>query len=54
MPTPYVEIAGLDFAYGDRSVLSGVDMKLPKGKLTAIMGGSGCGKTTLLRLIGAN
>ena len=52
MPTPYVEIAGLDFAYGDRSVLSGVDMKLPKGKLTAIMGGSGCGKTTLLRLIG--
>jgi phospholipid/cholesterol/gamma-HCH transport system ATP-binding protein len=52
MPTPYVEIAGLDFAYGDRPVLSGVDMKLPKGKLTAIMGGSGCGKTTLLRLIG--
>lgn len=52
MPTPYVEIAGLDFAYGDRPVLSGVDMQLPKGKLTAIMGGSGCGKTTLLRIIG--
>ncbi len=52
MLTPYVEIAGLDFAYGDRPVLSGIDMKLPKGKLTAIMGGSGCGKTTLLRLIG--
>ena len=52
MTTPYVEINGLDFAYGDRQILSGIDMQLPKGKLTAIMGGSGCGKTTLLRLIG--
>ena len=52
MTHPYVEIHGLDFAYGDRQILSGIDMQLPKGKLTAIMGGSGCGKTTLLRLIG--
>lgn len=52
MTIPYVEIKGLDFAYGDRQILSGIDMQLPKGKLTAIMGGSGCGKTTLLRLIG--
>lgn len=52
LTTPYVEISGVDFAYGERSVLSGVSMQLPKGKLTAIMGGSGCGKTTLLRLIG--
>ena len=51
MPTPFVEIQGLDFAYGERPVLTGIDMCLPKGKLTAIMGGSGCGKTTLLRLI---
>lgn len=52
MPTPYVEINGLDFAYGERQILSGISMRLPKGKLTAIMGGSGCGKTTLLRLMG--
>lgn len=52
MNPPFVEINGLDFAYGDRQILSGIDMQLPKGKLTAIMGGSGCGKTTLLRLIG--
>ncbi len=52
MPTPYVEINGLDFAYGERQILSGINMRLPKGKLTAIMGGSGCGKTTLLRLMG--
>lgn len=52
MTTPYVEINGLDFAYGERQILSGISMQLPKGKLTAIMGGSGCGKTTLLRLIG--
>lgn len=51
MYTPFVEIQGLDFAYGERPVLSGIDMRLPKGKLTAIMGGSGCGKTTLLRLV---
>ena len=51
MNPPFVEINGLDFAYGDRQILSGIDMQLPKGKLTAIMGGSGCGKTTLLRLI---
>lgn len=51
MPTPYVDIHNLDFAYGERPVLSGVTMRLPQGKLTAIMGGSGCGKTTLLRLM---
>lgn len=48
-----VEIRNVTFAYDrDRSVLSGINMRIPKGKLVAIMGGSGCGKTTLLRLIG--
>jgi len=33
-------------------VLEGISMKIPRGKVVAIMGGSGCGKTTLLRCIG--
>jgi phospholipid/cholesterol/gamma-HCH transport system ATP-binding protein len=35
-----------------RPVLRGIDMAIPRGRLVAIMGGSGCGKTTNLRLIG--
>jgi phospholipid/cholesterol/gamma-HCH transport system ATP-binding protein len=47
-----VDIDNVDFAYGKRAILKGISLKVPKGKLVAIMGGSGCGKTTLLRLIG--
>lgn len=47
-----VRITDVNFAYDDRAILKGVDMEIPRGKLIAIMGNSGCGKTTLLRLIG--
>lgn len=47
-----VEIRDLHFAYGPRAILSGLDMDFPRGKVIAIMGGSGSGKTTVLRLIG--
>jgi phospholipid/cholesterol/gamma-HCH transport system ATP-binding protein len=47
-----VEIDSVDFAYGKRSILKGITLAVPRGKVVAIMGGSGCGKTTLLRLIG--
>jgi len=47
-----VEIRDLHFAYGDRSILSNLNMDFPRGKVIAVMGGSGCGKTTVLRLIG--
>lgn len=49
---PLVRISDLDFSYGPRQILRGINMTLPRGKVVAIMGGSGCGKTTLLRLIG--
>ena len=47
-----VDIENLHFAYDGRPVLQGINMKIPRGKVVAIMGGSGCGKTTLLRCIG--
>ncbi len=47
-----VEIDDLSFSFGRRSILKGISMAVPRGKVVAIMGGSGCGKTTLLRLIG--
>ncbi len=47
-----VEIRDLNFAYDKRPILKGINMDFPKGKLIAIMGLSGCGKTTILRHIG--
>jgi phospholipid/cholesterol/gamma-HCH transport system ATP-binding protein len=47
-----VRIRNLGFSYGTRQILDGINMTIPRGKLVAIMGSSGCGKTTTLRLIG--
>ena len=49
-----VEIKDVDFAYDVRPVLKGINMNIPRGKVVSIMGLSGCGKTTLLRLIGGS
>jgi phospholipid/cholesterol/gamma-HCH transport system ATP-binding protein len=49
-----VEIHDVNFAYGSRPILKGINMTLPKGKVISVMGGSGCGKTTLLRVIGGS
>jgi phospholipid/cholesterol/gamma-HCH transport system ATP-binding protein len=48
---PLVEIDAVRFGYGRSPVLKGISMSIPRGKIVAIMGGSGCGKTTLLRLV---
>lgn len=47
-----IEIRDLSFAYGDRLVLKGINLTARRGQVIAIMGISGGGKTTLLRLIG--
>lgn len=47
-----VEIRDLKFSYGDRAILSELTMNFPRGKVIAVMGGSGSGKTTILKLIG--
>lgn len=47
-----VEIRDLHFGYGERAILSGLNMDFGRGKVIAVMGGSGSGKTTILRLIG--
>ncbi|HCK82951.1 MAG TPA: ATP-binding cassette domain-containing protein [Candidatus Competibacter sp.] len=47
-----VTVRGLSFRRGDRVIFQDVNLDIPRGKVTAIMGPSGTGKTTLLRLIG--
>lgn len=53
-PSPLVVLRKVGFAYapGARLILADLNMSFARGKVTAVMGGSGCGKTTVLRLIG--
>lgn len=50
--TPLVEIRHLGFRRGQRVIYEDISLSIPRGKVTAIMGPSGIGKTTLLKLIG--
>jgi phospholipid/cholesterol/gamma-HCH transport system ATP-binding protein len=47
-----VEVSDLAFSYGDHEIFKGIRFVIPRGKVVGIMGASGCGKTTLMRLIG--
>ncbi|HEY6134177.1 MAG TPA: ATP-binding cassette domain-containing protein, partial [Rubrivivax sp.] len=54
-PENLIEIDHVSFGYdSSRLILNDVSLRFPRGKVTAILGGSGCGKTTLLRLIGGS
>ena len=47
-----VELRNLTFSYSERIILDNISLSVPRGKVTALMGASGGGKTTILRLIG--
>lgn len=49
---PLITARNLHFRHGTRAIYEGIDLEIQRGKVTAIMGPSGTGKTTLLRLIG--
>src|SRR6478752_7174991 len=51
-PSALVECRNLSFGYDPRRILDDVSFTVPRGKVTALMGASGGGKTTVLRLIG--
>lgn len=46
-----LRIKGLSVAFGEKTVLDGFDLDIPKQGITALSGPSGCGKTTLLRVL---
>ena len=49
---PLIELRNVTCGYGDRVILENVNLTVPRGKVVALMGTSGGGKTTVLRLIG--
>lgn len=51
-PSPYITLDNIVFSRGKRKIFDGVTLAIPKGLITAIMGPSGTGKTTLLKMIG--
>ena len=51
--SPFIDIDHVTFGYDSRrTILNDISLKFARGKITAVLGGSGCGKTTVLRLIG--
>jgi phospholipid/cholesterol/gamma-HCH transport system ATP-binding protein len=49
--TPVVEVRGVSYSAGPRTIFNGLDLTVRQGSITAVMGPSGTGKTTLLRLL---
>ena len=47
----YLKLNNLTKKYGDFTAVSNINIDLEKGEMVALLGGSGCGKTTILRMI---
>ncbi|OYY74820.1 MAG: phospholipid ABC transporter ATP-binding protein MlaF [Gammaproteobacteria bacterium 28-57-27] len=52
MLEPLIEIRNLSFSRGSRLIFDNISLSIPRGQITGIMGPSGTGKTTLLKLVG--
>lgn len=44
-----LEVQNLDVSYGENLILEDLNLQIPKGKITVLVGANGCGKSTLLR-----
>src|SRR6202795_2536116 len=49
---PYVQVEGISKSFGDFKAVNDVSLKIYKGEIFCLLGASGCGKTTLLRMLG--
>src|SRR5438876_8258168 len=49
---PHVRLEGVRMAFGSREVFRRLDCSFPRGRISCVLGGSGSGKSTILRLIG--
>ena len=54
MSDELIRISGLSFSHGDRLLYDDISLTIPRGKITALMGPSGIGKNTLVRLVGGD
>jgi ABC-2 type transport system ATP-binding protein len=50
-PPPAIEVSGLRKAYGDKTVLDGIDLSVPQGSIYSLLGPNGAGKTTMVNIL---
>ena len=48
---PFINIRNIHFSYGEEKILDNIDMDIERGDFVCLLGQSGCGKSTFLRLL---